>query len=67
MSILDEILSILSMGAAVAQTINNKDLQSGASVAGALLAIAQKSVAALEAHMGQPLDLALLHPIDAEP
>ncbi len=67
MNVLDEILSILSIAAALAQTINNKDVESGATVAGALLAIAQKSVAALEAHIGQPVDLALLHPIEPEP
>lgn len=67
MNQLDEILSILRIGAGVAQSINNKDVQGGAMIAGAWLLIVQKSVAALEAHTGKPVDLALLHPIEPLP
>jgi hypothetical protein len=63
-ALLNEILAILAIGANVAQTVPNADVQAGSAIAAALLQIAQKSIGAYEAQTGQPIDLALLHPID---
>jgi hypothetical protein len=66
--VLNEILQVLALGAQAAQqvggSIGNKDVQGGAALAALLLAIAQKSVAAIEAHQGEPIDLSLLHNIE---
>lgn len=67
-AVLNEILNVLELGAQavkrVGGSIGNPDVQAGAGIAELLLAIAQKAVAAVEAHQGQPIDLSLLHPID---
>lgn len=66
--LLNEILAVLALGAQAAVQvggqIGNPDVAVGAEVASLLLSIAQKSVAALEAHQGQPIDLSVLHPIE---
>lgn len=65
MNALQQILQILSIGATAAAGIaSNPDVKAGAGVAEALLSIAQKAIAAHEAHTGEPIDLSLLKPIE---
>lgn len=67
-AILNEVLAVLENGARAAQMIGsqagNADVAGGAALADMLILMAQKAVAAVEAHQGEPIDLNLLHPID---
>lgn len=65
--ILNEIIQIATVGATVAQTVPNPEVQAGAAIAAALLQIAQKAIAAHEQITGQPIELSLLHPIEPVP
>jgi hypothetical protein len=59
---LQEILSLLTIGATTAAAVAGGDLAAGATVASSLIAIAQKAIAAHEAVTGQPIDPSLLKP-----
>lgn len=65
---LNEILSVLQLGASAAQqvgnSIGNPDVQGGAAIAALLLSITQKAISAYEMHQGQPIDLSLLHRVE---
>ena len=65
--VIDEILKDATLGAEVAQTIQNPDVQAGAALAEVFLRIAQKAVAGYEAQVGKPIDLTQLHDIELLP
>ena len=69
MTVLQQILTILSSLAAAAKPFL-VDIPEGAAadaLAAELLTIAQTAIAAHEQITGQPIDLALLHPLDPIP
>lgn len=61
---LNNVLSIITEAAQVAQLYPSGDVQAGAAIASGLLSLVQKGVAAYEQHTGQPIDLSALHKID---
>lgn len=61
---LQEILSLLSIGATTAAAVAGGDVAAGATVAGSLIMIAQKAISAHQAVTGQPIDPSLLKPFE---
>jgi hypothetical protein len=57
---LQEVLSLLSIGATTAAAIADGDVGAGATVALSLITIVQKAIAAHEAVTGKPIDPSLL-------
>ncbi len=68
LSVLQEILGIISIGATTASAISGGgEVAAGANIASALIAIAQKAISAHVAATGQPIDPAVLRPYQPIP
>lgn len=64
---LQQVLSLLAIGANTASAIAGGEVGSGATIALSLITIAQKAIAAHEAVTGKPIDPSILRPFEPIP
>jgi hypothetical protein len=61
---LQYLFDIIALAATVASGVTTGDAAKASQISAALIAIAQKAIAAHQAQVGEPIDIALLKPFD---